>query len=157
MKILMVCLGNICRSPLAEGIMLHLIAEKNLNIMVDSAGTSNYHIGENPDKRTINNAKKHGIDLSALEARQFNVSDFDAFDKIYVMDKSNLSNVLALAKTETHKTKVDLLLNISHPNKNLEVPDPYFGGEQGFEDVFQLVYNACDIIAKNFSERSATA
>ncbi len=145
----MVCLGNICRSPLAEGIMLHLIETKRLNISIDSAGTSNYHIGENPDKRTINNAKKHGIDLSPLVARQFNVSDFDTFDKIYVMDKSNLSNVLALAKTEEHKAKVDLLLNVSHPNQNLEVPDPYFGGEQGFEDVFHLVHNACDILVNN--------
>lgn len=153
----MVCLGNICRSPLAEGIMLHLITERNLNIAVDSAGTSHYHIGENPDKRTIANAKKNGIDLSSLEARQFNVSDFDAFDKIYVMDKSNLSNVLALAKTETHKLKVDLLLNESHPNENLEVPDPYYGGEEGFENVFQLVYNACDAISNKFSQHASHA
>ena len=146
-KILMVCLGNICRSPLAEGIMLHLIEEKKLNIHVDSAGTSNYHIGENPDRRTISNARKHGVDLSKLVARQFKVSDFDEFDKIYVMDKSNLSNVLSLAKTKEHESKVDLLLNVSHPEKHLEVPDPYFGGEQGFEDVFQLVYNACTVIA----------
>lgn len=148
-KILMVCLGNICRSPLAEGIMLHLIEERSLNLTVDSAGTSNYHIGENPDKRTIANAKKHGIDLSPLIARQFTVSDFDNFDKIFVMDKSNLSNVLILAKTEEHKAKVDLLLNISHPNQHLEVPDPYFGGEQGFEDVFHLVYNACNVFVND--------
>lgn len=157
MKILMVCLGNICRSPLAEGIMLHLIAEKNLNVSVDSAGTSNYHIGENPDKRTISNAKKHGIDLSHLVARQFSVSDFDSFDKIYVMDKSNLSNVLALAKTDMHKSKVDLLLNVSHPNQNQEVPDPYYGGEQGFENVFQLVYKACEVIANKSLERASNA
>lgn len=148
-KILMVCLGNICRSPLAEGIMLHLIEERQLNITVDSAGTSNYHIGENPDQRTIKNAKKHGIDLSPLIARQFTVSDFETFDRIFVMDKSNLSNVLTLAQSEEHKSKVDLLLNISHPDQNLEVPDPYFGGEQGFEEVFQLVYNACDVFVND--------
>lgn len=148
-KILMVCLGNICRSPLAEGIMLHLIEKQNLTITVDSAGTSNYHIGENPDKRTIANAKKHGIDLSPLIARQFTVSDFDDFDKIFVMDKSNLSNVLALAQSKDHKSKVDLLLNISHPNQDHEVPDPYFGGEQGFEEVFQLVYTACNTFINN--------
>ena len=143
-KILVVCLGNICRSPLAEGILLHLVSERKLNIHIDSAGTSNYHIDEAPDKRTIANAKKHKIDLSPLRARQFKQSDFDAFDKIFVMDKSNLSNVLQLARNENDKQKVDFLLNCSFPNQNLEVPDPYFGGEQGFEDVFKLVYKACE-------------
>lgn len=148
MKILMVCLGNICRSPLAEGIMLKLIADNNLDISVDSAGTSNYHVGEQPDKRTINNAKKHGVDLSPLRARQFKASDFDQFDIIYVMDKSNRSNVLALAANEHHQQKVKLLLSEIDSNEIPEVPDPYFGGEQGFEDVFQLVYKACEVISK---------
>jgi len=147
-KILMVCLGNICRSPLAEGIMLHLIEKHQLNIMVDSAGTSNYHIGENPDKRTIANAKKHQIDLSPLVARQFTSHDFELFDKIYVMDKSNHKNVMALSSKPEHHAKVDLLLNELHPNENREVPDPYFGGEQGFEDVFQMVYKACERITQ---------
>ena len=146
-KILMVCLGNICRSPLAEGIMLKLIRENNINMRVDSAGTSDYHIDEAPDKRTIANAANHNVDLKPLRARQFKASDFDKFDKIYVMDKSNMANVLALATTEEHKAKVDLLLNASNPGMNLEVPDPYFGGEQGFEDVFQMVYKACQHIA----------
>ena len=146
-KILMVCLGNICRSPLAEGIMLKLISENNINMRVDSAGTSDYHIDETPDKRTIINAAQHNIDLNPLRARQFKVSDFEKFDKIYVMDKSNLANVLALTSNDAHKIKVDLLLNTSHPNQDLEVPDPYFGGEQGFEDVFNLVYKACQHIA----------
>lgn len=145
-KILMVCLGNICRSAVAEGIMLDIIKKHNLNIEVDSAGTSNYHIGEAPDGRTINNAKKHNIDLTPLRARQFVTSDFEKFDKIYVMDKSNLRNVLNLAKTEVQKNKVDLLLNVTNPNENREVPDPYFGGEKGFEDVFQMVYTACEKI-----------
>ena len=146
-KILMVCLGNICRSPLAEGIMLKLISENNINMRVDSAGTSDYHIDETPDKRTISNAAQHHVDLTSLRARQFKVSDFEKFDKIYVMDKSNMANVLALAKNEEHKAKVDLLLNASNPGTNLEVPDPYFGGEQGFEDVFQMVYKACQHMA----------
>lgn len=145
----MVCLGNICRSPLAEGIMLKLIEEHRLNINVDSAGTSNYHIDEAPDRRTILNAAKHNIDLKPLRARQFKVSDFDEFDRIFVMDKSNLSNVMALAKSETHKAKVDLLLNASFPGEHREVPDPYFGGEQGFEDVFQMVYKACECIVNS--------
>ncbi|MES2568211.1 MAG: low molecular weight protein-tyrosine-phosphatase [Bacteroidota bacterium] len=146
-KILMVCLGNICRSPLAEGIMLKLIKENNINMRVDSAGTSNYHVDEAPDKRTIANAAKHLVDLKPLRARQFKVSDFEKFDKIYVMDKSNLANVLALASSESHKQKIDLLLNASNPGENKEVPDPYFGGEQGFEDVFQMIYKACQHIA----------
>jgi protein-tyrosine phosphatase len=146
-KILMVCLGNICRSPLAEGIMLKLIKENNINMRVDSAGTSNFHVDEAPDKRTIINAAKHDVDLKPLRARQFKVSDFEKFDKIYVMDKSNMVNVLALATTEEQKAKVDLLLNASNPGMNLEVPDPYFGGEQGFEDVFQMVYKACQHVA----------
>jgi protein-tyrosine phosphatase len=146
-KILMVCLGNICRSPLAEGIMLKLISENNINMRVDSAGTSNYHIDEAPDKRTITNAAKHDVDLKPLRARQFKASDFEKFDKIYVMDNSNMANVLALATTEEQKAKVDLLLNASNPGMNLEVPDPYFGGEQGFEDVFQMVYKACQNVA----------
>lgn len=148
-KILMVCLGNICRSPLAEGIMLKLINDHKLDIMVDSAGTSNYHIDEAPDKRTIKNAAEHGVDLKPLRARQFKASDFDAFDKIFVMDHSNKRNVLALATNELQRQKVHLLLNELHPGKDLEVPDPYFGGDQGFEDVFNMVYAACgEIVGK---------
>ena len=142
MKILVVCLGNICRSPLAEGILLHLVKEKNLPLIIDSAGTSDYHIGQAPDARTVANAKKNKIDLSPLRARQFIQNDFDLFDKIYVMDKSNLQNVLLLARNEDDKQKVDLFLNISHPNGNMEVPDPYYGGGTGFERVLDMVEDA---------------
>lgn len=149
-KILFVCLGNICRSPLGEGIMLHLIEKNNLPFQVDSAGTSNYHVGEAPDKRTIANANTHDVDLTTLRARQFTTKDFDAFDKIFVMDNSNLFDVLSMAKTEEHKQKVSLLLDLTHPGQQKEVPDPYFGGEQGFENVFNLVFQACEkIIASN--------
>lgn len=143
-KILFVCLGNICRSPVAEGIMLHLNEKHNLNWTIDSAGTANYHVDEAPDRRTIANAKKNGVDLSKLRARQFNSDDFDLFDKIFVMDRSNLQNVLRLAKQEEHKKKVDLFLNVLQPESNSEVPDPYYGGDSDFEHVFQLVYKACD-------------
>ncbi|MDF2448127.1 MAG: low molecular weight phosphotyrosine protein phosphatase [Bacteroidota bacterium] len=145
-KILVVCLGNICRSALAEGILLKLIKDHKIELQVDSAGTSSVHINQAPDSRSILNAARHGIDLKPLRARQFTVSDFDNFDKILVMDKSNLTNVLSLTSKEEHTKKVDLFLNMLHPGKNLEVPDPYFGNEQGFEDVFQMVYKTCQKI-----------
>lgn len=145
-KILFVCLGNICRSPLAEGICLHLIKENNLkNIIVDSAGTANYHVNENPDKRTIANAKQHNVDLSQLKARQFNKSDFNLFNEIYVMDNSNYRNVINLASNNIEKEKVKLLLKIDEFEYE-EVPDPYYGNEKDFEKVFQLVYNASTIL-----------
>jgi protein-tyrosine phosphatase len=144
-KILFVCLGNICRSPVAEGIMLHLIEQHRLQnkITVDSAGTAGYHIGEAPDKRTILNAKKNGVDLSKLRARKFSTNDFDAFDKIFVMDESNFRDVTSLTKNKNHHQKIDYLLNISFTGKNLAVPDPYYGTETNFQEVFTLVRNAC--------------
>ncbi len=143
-KILFVCLGNICRSPLAEGIMLHLKDKHDLKLHIDSAGTNNYHIGEAPDPRTQANAKKNGVDLSKLRARQFKNSDFDEFDKIFVMDRNNYRNVTALTKNADHHKKVSLFLDLLDPGKQLEVPDPYYGNEQNFEEVFQLVYRACE-------------
>ncbi|MFN7014586.1 MAG: low molecular weight protein-tyrosine-phosphatase, partial [Bacteroidia bacterium] len=148
MRILMVCLGNICRSPLAEGILRKKAKEHFLELFIDSAGTSNFHIGENPDKRTIKNALKNGVDVSMLVARQFSRKDFDEFDIIYTMDNSNYSNVIALAKHEAHIKKVRLILNELYPNKNLSVPDPYFGGEEGFQHVFELLDEACEAIIK---------
>jgi len=132
----MVCLGNICRSPLAEGILRDKAEKLNLNILVDSAGTSNYHVGEHPDHRTIKNARSHNIDLSKLKARQFSHNDFDNFDIIYVMDSSNFYDVISLARNENEKQKVQLILDFIYPNASISVPDPYFGGEDGFENVF---------------------
>jgi protein-tyrosine phosphatase len=147
-KILMVCLGNICRSPLAEGILRHKTEQMKLkDVLIDSASTSNYHIGEHPDKRTVHNAQSHGVDVSNLKARQFKVSDYDEFDHIFVMDSSNYSDVIALARNSEDKKKVELILNRVYPNSNMSVPDPYFGGEQGFENVFILLDKACDVIA----------
>ncbi|MFN4234888.1 MAG: low molecular weight protein-tyrosine-phosphatase [Bacteroidia bacterium] len=146
MRILMVCLGNICRSPLAEAILRKKAEENSLQLIIDSAGTSNFHVGENPDKRTISNALKNGVDVSTLIARQFKADDFDKFDIIYTMDHSNYSNVIALARNESDINKVRMILNELYPNENRSVPDPYFGGEEGFQHVFELLNAACDKI-----------
>lgn len=148
-KILMVCLGNICRSPLAEGILREKAKKNKLDIFIDSAGTSDWHIGESPDKRTQKNALKHGIDLSKLRGRQFEVNDFDEFDLIFTMDSSNYSNVIHLARNEDDKNKVEMILNRIEADSYRSVPDPYFGGEEGFEHVFQLLDKACEEIIKS--------
>jgi len=149
-KILMVCLGNICRSPLAEGILK--AKTKHTSIFVDSAGTGGWHIGNLPDSRSIAVAKTHGIDLTQQRCRKLKISDFDTFDFIYVMDKSNYEDVIALARTKEEKQKVSLILNESSPNKNLEVPDPYYGGDNGFENVFQMLDAACEVIANKWNK-----
>jgi protein-tyrosine phosphatase len=146
MKILMVCLGNICRSPMADGLLRKKVKDNGLSVFVDSAGTANYHVGAKPDERMRSTAKKFGIDLEELRARQFSVTDFDAFDLIYAMDKSNYSNILSLARNERDKQKVFLILNELHPGKDLEVPDPYYGGEMGFIEVYKMLDEATEII-----------
>ncbi|RYY20767.1 MAG: low molecular weight phosphotyrosine protein phosphatase [Sphingobacteriaceae bacterium] len=144
MKILMVCLGNICRSPLAEGVMKHAVKEAGLNWEIDSAGTGNWHVGDPPDSRSIRVARKHGIDISKQVCRQFKTSDFDTFDLILVMDKNNLSNVLNLARNEQEEAKVKLFL------VDKEVPDPYFDDAQ-FEQVFELIELGCEDVIKAHS------
>ena len=143
MRVLMVCLGNICRSPLAEGILKHKIQQRGLDWTVDSAGTGSWHSGELPDRRSIAVAKKYGIDLTDQRARQFRASDFTDFDKIFVMDRSNRQNVLRLAPNDALAAKVDLMLNQSHPGQDLEVPDPYHD-DNGFEAVFKMLDVACE-------------
>ena len=150
-QILMVCLGNICRSPLAEGI---LKAKTNhLDVVVDSAGTAAYHVGEQPDIRSIEIANKYGIDLTSQRARQFSVNDFDKFDKIYAMDSSNYANIISLARDEKDRNKVDVILNESNPKSFQSVPDPYYGGENGFQDVYEMLEDACDIITQKLEKR----
>jgi protein-tyrosine phosphatase len=141
MKILMVCLGNICRSPLAEGIMRHLAEEKGLDWVIDSAGTGNWHVGHAPDHRAIKEARKNGVDISSLRGRQFQPSDFDAFDKILVMDRNNYRDVIRQARNEADKAKVAFLLP-----QDQEVPDPWFD-DALFAPVYKLIYNACKEIA----------
>ncbi len=146
MKILMVCLGNICRSPLAEGILTKKANEKGLNWKIDSAGTAAYHVGNLPDERSIEVAKKHRIDLTNQRARQFSPSDFQVFDLIYAMDTENFANILKLASSEDDKQKVKLILNELEPESNTSVPDPYYGGEDGFEEVYHMLDLACEAV-----------
>ncbi|QXP58214.1 low molecular weight protein-tyrosine-phosphatase [Olleya sp. HaHaR_3_96] len=148
-KILMVCLGNICRSPLAEGILQSKLDHKLFS--VDSAGTSSYHIGNKPDPRSIAVAKQHGIDITKQQARQFIKQDFIDFDIIYAMDHSNYDNIIALAENDAQKSKVKLILNESVPEQNLDVPDPYFGGDNGFEKVYKLLEEASEKISQQLN------
>lgn len=141
----MVCLGNICRSPLAEGILKSKVDPSK--VLIESAGTGHWHVGEQPDKRSIAVGKKYNIDITQQRGRQFNKSDFDNFDEIFVMDNSNKEDVLALATTDADRAKVKLILNEIFPGENVDVPDPYFGGDSGFENVFKMLDEACDQIA----------
>lgn len=143
MKILMVCLGNICRSPLAEGIMQHLSDQQHLGWHIDSAGTGNWHVGEGPDRRSVRAARNHGIDISNQVCRQFRRSDFSDFDRILVMDKYNGSDVLAMAPNEQAAKKVGLLMGDS------EVPDPYYDDAQ-FEPVFEMIERGCNAIIEEY-------
>ena len=144
-KILMVCLGNICRSPLAEGILKSKIDSNN--VYVDSAGTGHWHIGKKPDLRSIEVAKKHQLDITDQRARQFSKQDFDDFDYIFVMDNSNKKDVLSIARNDSDKEKIHLMLNEIFPNENMDVPDPYYGGSEGFQNVYRMLDLSCDSIA----------
>ncbi|NIJ44958.1 protein-tyrosine phosphatase [Wenyingzhuangia heitensis] len=149
-KVLMVCLGNICRSPLAEGILKSKLDSKN--IQVDSAGTGAYHVGNLPDSRSIQVAKKYGIDITDQRARKIQVSDLSTFDYIYAMDESNYRNILTLASTEAEKAKVFMIMNELHPGEDISVPDPYYGEGNGFENVYQMLDKACEVIIQKISQ-----
>ena len=150
-KILMVCLGNICRSPLAEGILASKLPKNKFT--VDSAGTGSWHIGRSPDDRSIAVAKKNKINISNQKGRQFSANDFDTFDYIFVMDNANYENVVQLAQSQDQKEKVYLILNELFPNENVDVPDPYFGLTNGFEIVYNMLDEVCDVIAKKLIEK----
>jgi protein-tyrosine phosphatase len=151
MKILMVCLGNICRSPLAQGIMEKKIHENGLSWTVDSCGTGGWHSGELPDPRSTAEARKHGIDLNTQRARQFRSIDIDEFDLIYAMDRSNQQAILSYCNTEAERAKVSLIRNEVNGGMNEDVPDPYYGGPDGFQQVYEMLDEACKAIIKKYS------
>ena len=149
MKILMVCLGNICRSPLAEGIMSRLIQEQGLDWQVDSAGTGSWHVGEPPDRRALQTAGSHGIDISHQRARQFQGEDIRTFDLILTMDTHVHQDVMLQTVDAGEQSKIDLVLNYLWPGENQSVPDPYYD-DDGFEEVFGMLERACmEVIQKH--------
>jgi protein-tyrosine phosphatase len=150
-KILMVCLGNICRSPIAEGLLYSKLPKDTF--IVASCGTGNWHIGKQPDLRSIAVTKKYGLDISTQKCRQIETADFDTNNYIYVMDGSNYSDVVALSQNDSQKNKVVLILNELFPNENRDVPDPYFGLENGFELVYKMLDETCEVIAKRLIEK----
>lgn len=149
----MVCLGNICRSPLAEGILKHRLEEERMfNVEVDSCGFERYHLNDPPDYRSVEVAKKHGIDISHQRQRLFNYDDFENFDKIYVMDANNFSDVASVARTQDDLKKVHFITNVLTPNQNKAVPDPYYGGKDGFEKVYNMLNVCCEAIIENIKK-----
>ena len=149
MKILMVCLGNICRSPLAEGILQNKILQTGLDWKVDSAGTNGYHIGEPPHPFSQKVARMHNIDISNLRARKFVAEDFDRFDKIYAMAEDVLDEIKYIARNKFDKNKVDLLMNEVFPGQNIDVPDPWYGPEPGYHHAYKMMNEACDKIIEH--------
>lgn len=151
MKILFVCLGNICRSPLAEAIFIHKAKEQGLKVEADSAGFESFHRGDPADPRSVAVARAHGIDLNGHTARMFNARDFDHYDRIYVMDKTNYNDVMGVARDDNDEQKVDYIMNLIYPGENRPVPDPWYGGKEGFEKVFRMLEQACDILIKDLA------
>lgn len=149
MKILMVCLGNICRSPLAEGILQDKAFKAGLNWRVESAGTNQYHIGEKPHVLSQKVAMLHHIDISKQRARRFTAEDFLVYDKIYVLANDVLDEIMVIAKNKFDDSKIDLLMNELYPGKNLDVPDPWYGTEEGYHTVYAMLEKVCDKIIEN--------
>lgn len=157
MKILMVCLGNICRSPLAEGILQEKAFKAGLNWSVESAGTDTYHVGEPPHPLSQKVARMNGIDICNQRARRFVAEDFDSFDKIYALAKDVVHEIRFIAKNKFDESKIDLLMNELYPGKNMDVRDPWSGPERGYHEAFELIDKACEaIIQKANSKTSRT-
>jgi protein-tyrosine phosphatase len=153
-RVLFVCLGNICRSPLAEAIFKHKIKERKVEHMfeVHSCGTANYHIGDSPDSRTIANAKRNGVEIDHA-GRQLCVADFDSYDYIFVMDQSNRKNALRLTANATHRTKVIMMREFDTIGKGEDVPDPYYGTEKDFQEVFDILNRSTENLLLDFLKR----
>ena len=143
MRILAVCLGNICRSPLAHGILRRESERRGLGWTIDSAGTGAYHVGEGPDPRSVAEARRRGIDISGQRARQLVPEDFARFDHILVMDASNYQNARRLARTDEERDKVELIMNYAEPGRNGQVPDPYWD-DDGFAGVYAMLARAVE-------------
>lgn len=153
-KILFICTGNICRSPTADGIMRQLLAQDNMShIIVDSAALYDYHIGESPDKRTIMTAKERGYDLSNLVARKVEIQDFYDFDLILAMDKGHFNELRKMAPKDA-KAKVDLFLKYTGVKGINEVPDPYYGGQQEFDQVFDLIEQGAKLLLNRIKTKN---
>ena len=146
----MVCLGNICRSPLAEGIMRTKVHEQGLDWQIDSAGTGSWHVGNPPDPRSRSVAQQYGIDISGQRARQFKAGDLDEFDLVFAMDASNYQNILKHATDSRQEAKVHLIMNVADPGRNQGVPDPYWD-DDGFEQVYQMLNRACESIIATYA------
>lgn len=154
MKILMVCLGNICRSPLAEGILQHKAFEAGLNWSVESAGTNSYHIGEAPHPLSQKVAKLNGIDICKQRARRFVVEDLKIYDKIYALANDVLDDIRRIAKDKFDPSKTDLLMNELYPGKDMDVPDPWYGPEPGYHEVYKMIDEVCEVIIKKYTPAS---
>ncbi len=152
MKILMVCLGNICRSPLAEGILRKKTEEAGLNWVIDSAGTNGYHTGENPHPFSQKVAKLNNVDISLQKARRFVKEDFDRFDKIYAMSADVLDDIRYIAREKFDFSKIDLIMNELYPGKNMDVDDPWYGPESGYYKVFNDISAACSKIIGKYEK-----
>jgi protein-tyrosine phosphatase len=151
MKILMVCLGNICRSPLAEGILQDKAFTAGLAWSVESAGTNRYHTGEKPHPLSQKVAKLNGIDISNQRARTITPEDFERYDKVYALAGDVMQDIKKITGKKFNAAKVDLLMNELHPGKNLEVPDPYYGAEDGYHKVYKMIDEVCDAIVEKAS------
>lgn len=151
MKILMVCLGNICRSPLAEGILQHKAFKAGLRWSVESAGTNSCHTGDAPHPLSQKVAKLNGIDICRQRARRFTAEDFEVYDKIYALAGDVLDDMRHIAKNKFDASKVDLLMNELYPGRNMDVPDPYYGGEHGYHEVYKMIDKVCDKIIEKYA------
>jgi protein-tyrosine phosphatase len=152
MKILLVCLGNICRSPLAEGILQYKAKQANLNWIIESAGTNGYHTGEAPHHLSQKVAKKNGIDISKQVSRRFTKEDMDNYDAVWAMADDVVSDIKRICNNKIDEKKLQLFLAAAYPGTNKDVPDPWYGEEDGYDEVYTMIDKACDAIIKKYSE-----